>query len=136
MLNHLPPFPPARDADLDLSAALFAQRFGEQVSFRNILREEDAAWAGFVIVKLRQERTEHLAGLQGAIRLREVGPVAPVLRSAKEEHLDAIEARLLMDSEYVRFLNRARIDALVGLHGRKRREAIAVYRRTLVIERT
>src|SRR6185436_10164048 len=59
----------------------------------------------------------------------------PVLAGAEEKHLDARIAALLMHREYIRLIHAARIDALVRLHRRERRKAVAIDRRALEIER-
>ena len=68
--------------------------------------------ARLVVVELREERAQHLARLERAVGLGEIGAVAPVLSGAEEEHLDAAEAALLMDGEHVGLLGAARVDAL------------------------
>ena len=78
---------------------------------------------------------EHLTGFERAIGARKIRAVAPVLPGAKEEHLDARIAALLMHGEHVGLFHRARVDALARLHGRERREAVAIDRGTLEIER-
>src|SRR6266404_4384194 len=60
------------------------------------------------------------------VRARKIGAVAPVLPGAKEEYLDAGISAFLMDGEHVGLLHGARIDALLRLDRRQRREAVAV----------
>ncbi len=87
-----------------------------------------------VVVELRQERAQHLARLQRRIGLRKIGAVAPVLAGAEEKHLDADLAALLMDGENVRLINAVRVDALMALDMRQRRQPVAIDRRALEIE--
>ncbi len=71
----------------------------------------------------------------GAVGPGKIGAIAPVLAGAKEEDLDAEKAAVLEDRENIRLLDIARIDVLVRLHGRQRREPIAQYGGALEIER-
>src|SRR6185437_9969208 len=77
---------------------------------------------------------QNLARPVRAIRLRKIRAVAPVLPGAEEEHLDAIEATLLMHRKDVGLLDAARIDALVRLDGGQRRQTVAVDGGTFEIE--
>ena len=111
------------------------ERLGQQRALLDLVREEDAARARLVVVELREERAQHLAGRERAVGLREIGAIAPVLAGAEEEHLDAVEAAVLMDGEHVGLLDAARIDALLRLDRRQRGEPVAVDRGALEIER-
>ena len=124
----------ARHADLDLEAGLGGERGRKQLGLLDLVRQQDQLRRRLVVVELREERVEHFARRQAAVGAREVGAVAPVLAGAEEEHLDAGIAALLMDCEQVRFLERARIDALLRLDRRQRRQAIAIERGTLELE--
>src|SRR3954468_10495876 len=97
--------------------------------------QENAARRRLVIIELREERAQHLARLERAVGTREVGAVAPILPGTEEKHLHARVAALLMNGEHVGFIDAARIDALMRLHRRERRKAVAIDRRTFEIER-
>ena len=111
-----------RQADLDLAAVFQRERFGEQRSILDLVREEDAARRRLVVIELREERTEHLARFERAVGTREIGAVAPVLAGAEEEHLDA-GVPAPADTRRTRpLLHAARIDPLAGLGRRERRQ--------------
>ena len=123
-----------RHRDIDLAAGLGAKRCRKQRALGNVVREQNAAGRRLVVVELRHERTEHLAGLQRAVGLRKIRAIAPVLPGPEEEHFNAIEAAVLMDREHVGVLDAARVDALRALHCRQRGEAVAVDRGPFEVE--
>jgi len=98
------------------------------------MRQQDQLRRRLVVVELREERAQHLAGLEALVGARKVRAVAPVLPGAEEEHLDAGLSALLMDGEDVGLLDRLRVDALVRLHVRQRGETVAVAGGGLEIE--
>ncbi len=120
--------------DFDLEAGLDRQRVGQQLGFLDLVRQQDQFRRRLVVVELRQERGQHFFRRERFLRAREIGAVAPVLAGAEEEHLDAGIAALLMDGEHVGFFHGARIDALLRLDRRQRREAVAIKRRGLEFE--
>src|SRR4051812_5035374 len=100
-----------RYRNIDLMAAFGGERLGEQRPLFEIMRDQHATRARLIVVELRHERAQHLAGRQGAVRLGKIRAVAPVLTGAKEEHLDAGEPALLIKREHVGFFQATRIDA-------------------------
>ncbi|OIQ67457.1 hypothetical protein GALL_509640 [mine drainage metagenome] len=92
----------------------------------DLVRQQDETGRRLVVVELRQEGIEHFALRQALVGARKIGAVAPVLPGTKEEDLDTGISALLMDGEHVGFLDRARIDALLRLDRRQRRETVAV----------
>ncbi|MEY9407157.1 hypothetical protein ABH989_001623 [Bradyrhizobium ottawaense] len=117
-------------------AGLDRERIGEQLALLDLVREQDVPRRRLVVVELGEEGAEHLFGGVRLLRARKIGPVAPVLAGAEEEHLDAGEAALLMDGEHVGFLDGARIDALLRLDRRQSGEAVAVECGALELELT
>ena len=111
------------------------QRRRHQFRILDLVREQDEARRGLVVVELREEGGQHLLRAHRLVGLREIGAVAPVLPVAEEEHLDAELAGLLVEGEHVRLLDRLRVDALHALDRRERREPVAVARRALEFER-
>ena len=77
------------------------------------MRQQDELRHRLVVIELRQEGAEDLAGLERSVGAREIGAVAPVLAGAEEEHLDADLAALLGETEDIRLLDRLGIDALL-----------------------
>ncbi len=69
---------------------------------------------------------QNLCRAERTVRLGEIGAIAPVLAGTEEEDLNAGHAAFLMDGKGVSLFNRLRIDALMGLHMRKRRQTIPV----------
>ncbi len=124
-----------RHRDRDLVAGARRQGLGEQSLFLDRVRKQDQTRARLVVVELGEERTEHFARLQRRVGLGEVGAVAPVLPGAEEEHLDAVLPAFLVDGEDVGLFHRLRVDALVALHVRKGREAVAIDGGALEVER-
>src|SRR5690606_34534341 len=117
-----------RHRNLDAASGPYAQRFLEKRPVLETVGEQNELRRRLVFVELRDERAEHILRRQRFVGTREIGAVAPVLKGAEEEHLHAGLARFLMQSEDIRFLDRARIDALVRLYGRERGEAVAIAR--------
>src|SRR5471032_1393611 len=113
MLHKIPALAALGNNDLDLAAALGAERLGEQVALLEFVRHQHQPRRRLVVVELRHERAEHLGRAEGAISFREISAVAPILSGAEKEHLDAIVAAGLMQREYVGFLYGAWIDALM-----------------------
>src|SRR5690606_26802728 len=101
----------------------------------DLMGQENQPGAGFVLIKLGQERAQHLARSESRVGLRKVGAVAPVLPRAEEEHLDAALAAFLVNGENIRFLDPLRVYALMALHVGKRSKAVAIDGRALEIER-
>src|SRR5471032_263203 len=114
------------NADLNFATALGAERVAEQLAFLELMRHQHQPRRRLVVIELRHEGAEHFGRSERAIGFREIGAVAPVLSGAEEEHLDAIVAAGLMQREYVGFFDVARIDALMRLDRRERREAVAI----------
>src|SRR5882672_5204420 len=126
---------PARHQELHFAVALDGERLRQQFAVLDLLRQQDEAWTRLVVVELREKRAQYLAGSERPVGARKIGAIAPVLAGAKEEYLDAEKAAVLEDRENIRLLDIARIDVLVRLHGRQRREPIAQYGGALEIER-
>ena len=114
--------------------ALVASASLQQLLLLHAVRKQDRPRARLVVVELREEGAQHLRRLQRRVGLREIGAVAPVLAGAEEEHLDADLPALLMDGEDVGLLDALRVDALVALHMRQRRQPVAIDRGPLEIE--
>ena len=124
-----------RRRDLDLAPRLRRQSVGEQRDVLEGVRDQHEPRRRLVVVELRDECAQHLARLERAIGLRNIGAVAPVLTGAEEEHLHAGVAAVLVHGEDVGLLDVARIDALMRLNRRQRGEAVAEDRRVLEVER-
>src|SRR5437763_9429764 len=135
MLHELSLLAALRHAQLDLVGALDAQGLLQQRRLFDLLRKEDAARARLVVIELCKERAKHFTCSQGAIRLRKIGAIAPILSGAEEENFDAGEAARLVDCKHVGVLDTARIDALVRLYSGERGKAVAVDARPLELER-
>src|SRR5690242_17768434 len=99
------------------------------------MRDQNKAGRRPVVVELSHERRQHLACGERAVRFGKIGAIAPVLAGAEEEHLDTGESALLIQREYIGFLDAARINALMRLDRRERGKAVAVDRSALEIER-
>ena len=112
-----------------------AERFRQQVAILDVVGDEDQPRRRLVVIELREEGSEYLAGRNRPVGLGEISAIAPVLTGAEEEHLNAGKAALLVKSEDIGFLDAARVDALMRLNGRERRQAIAVDRGAFEIER-
>src|SRR5262249_2910912 len=123
-----------RDQHFHAAAALHAERFADQHSIGHVVRHEDATRRRLIVVKLSDERAEHVLGSERAVGAREICAVAPVLSGAEEEYFDTREAAFLMQREHIGLFDAARIDALVRLNRGERREAIAVDGGALEIE--
>ncbi len=98
---------------------------GHELGIVDLVGQEDEPGGRLVVVELGDERAENLGGLHRLVGLGEIGPVAPVLPVAEEEHLDAELARLLVEGEDVRLLDRMGVDALHALDGGERRQPVA-----------
>ncbi len=98
------------------------------------MREQHEARRRLVVVELGHDRGQHLLRRQAAVGAREDRAVAPVLLVAEEENLDAELPGLLVDGEDIRLLDALRVDVLPGLHGRERRQPVAVACRLLEFE--
>ena len=98
------------------------------------MRQQHQPRHRLVVIELGQERGEEFWRLRRPVGARMIGPVAPVLARAEEEHLDAGLPALLREAEDIGLVNRLRIDALAlgdETHGL---DAIPVARRRLEIE--
>ena len=89
MLDQVALLAALRHHDLDAPPGARRQGLGQQVLVVHRLRQQDQARRRLVVVELRDERGEHLGRGQRLVGAREIGAVAPVLRIAEEEHLDA-----------------------------------------------
>ena len=118
-----------------LAVGLQAQRLGQQVGILDIMRHQDQARRRLVVIELRDEGGEHLAGLDLAVMAREEGLIAPVLAGAEEEDLDAGAAAILGDGDHIGFLDALRIDALVGGDSGDGADPVAQARGALIVER-
>ena len=114
---------------------LVASASASSAAVLDLVRDQDQARRRLVVVELRQERRQHFARPERAVGLGKIGAVAPVLPGAEEEHLDAGEAALLVHGKDVGLLDAARIDALVRLDRRQRRQTVAIDRGALEVER-
>ena len=123
-----------RDFDADLAGGLGRKRLGEQFARLRLVGEQDEARDGLVVVELRDEAFEDLLGAEGAVGLREIGAVAPVLAGAEEEYLDAGLAAFLVGGEDVGLLDRLGVDRLFRCHVGERPEAVPVFGGLLVLE--
>ncbi len=134
MFDQIEFFPALRCGDKNLVIRLQGKRFAQQCFIFNLVRKQELARAGLVIIKLRDERRENFVRRHAFVCPRKIGPVAPVLPGAEKEHLDAGHAVLLRDSKDIGFINTARIDALVSLNHGKRRYPVTVNSSPLEIE--
>src|SRR5579875_2460530 len=103
------------ERDLDPVPAARRKRRGEQSALAEIVRHEDEPRRRLVVIELREECLQYVAGSQRAVGLGKIGAIAPVLAGAEEEDLDAAVAPLLMHGKDVGLLDRPGIDALMRL---------------------
>src|SRR6202000_721481 len=87
--------------------------------------EQEHLGRGAFVVELRDESFENFGGGKLARMAREIGPVAPVLTSAEEEHLNAGFSALLECREHIGFGEGGGIDALLQLDMAHRLDAVA-----------
>ena len=90
------------------------------------MRQQNKLRWSLIVVELGDERFEHLRHRDALVGAREIGPVAPVIAGAEEEHLNADLAAILMDGEDVCFLDALRIDALMTLDVAECSQPVAV----------
>ena len=121
--------------DLDLVAHANAQGLGQHIAILDLVGEQHEARGGLIRIELRQKGVEHLARRQAAVGAGVIGTVAPVLEGAEKEHLNGELSGLIGDGEDVGFLGVARIDSLLALNGRERRDAVAQARGALEFQR-
>src|SRR5262249_35822533 len=126
---------PTRYADVDLVVALCGQRLCKQFALLDVAGQEDEARTRLVVVELREKCAQHLAKAERPVGAGEIGAVTPILAGAKEERLDAEEAAVLEDREYICLFDVTRVDVLARLHGCQRRQPVAQHRGALKIER-
>src|ERR1700742_895030 len=101
--------PTLGERNFDFADTLCGQSLLQQLAFRNLVRQQDQRRTWLVVVELRQECPQHLAGSERAVGLGKIGAVAPVLAGAEEENLNAAKSALLMDREHIGLLRAARI---------------------------
>jgi hypothetical protein len=134
VVDHLPAL--AALGRVDLHPVLGPARQGgpHQLRVLNLVGEEHEARGGLVVVELGHEGAEHLRRAHALVGLGEVGPVAPVLPVAEEEHLDAELPGLLVEGEHVRLLDGLGVHALRALDGGERGEPVPVAGGALELE--
>ncbi len=123
-----------RHGNLHLAAGPLGQRLGDEAAFGRLMGQQDQMGRRLVVIELGEERAQHLARLERLVGAGEIGPVAPVLAGAEEEHLDGELAPLLGEAEDIGLLDALGIDALLGGDEAHRGDAVAVARRLLEIE--
>ena len=123
-----------RHGDLDPVSGMRRQRLFEKRLLFDVMREKDQGWNRLVIIELRQERAQHFPHRQRLVGARKIGPVAPVLAGAEEEHLNAGLPALLRQAEDIGLLDPLRLDTLFRGDEAHRLDPVAVARRTLEIE--
>src|SRR5262249_43743833 len=74
-----------RACHFNLAAALGGECLRQQLAFREGMRDQNDARRRLVVVELRQERTQHLAGVEAAVGLGKISAVTPVLTLPAEE---------------------------------------------------
>src|SRR5262245_58350670 len=102
-----------RHRDLDSVPGPGGERLGQKRTIVELMRDQNQPWTGLVVVELGKKGRQNLPRRDGAIGLRKICAIAPVLAGAEEEHLHTGEAALLMQREDVGFFHAARIDALM-----------------------
>src|SRR5690606_33178872 len=122
-----------RNGNGNLAAGPRRQGLGQQILLVHLVRKQDRARRGLVVIELGQKGTEHGGSLQRRIRLGKIGAIAPVLARAEKEDLYADRTAFLVDSENVSLLHCLRVDALVALHMRQGSQTIAKDRRPLEV---
>ena len=121
-------------ADFDVALCLQRQRLLEQRARGELVREQDEARHGLVVVELGDEALQHLLEPERAVGLGKVGAVAPVLPAPEEEHLDAGLAAFLMGREDVGLLDAVAVDRLIGRYVRECLQPVAKARGALELE--
>src|SRR5690606_8077661 len=124
-----------RHGDFDPAPGAGTQRLLQQFALLRLLRQEDEARARLVVIELRQEGGEDLAGRRAGAGARKMRAVAPVLARAEEEDLDAAVAALAAQGNDVGCLDSAGVDALMALDLRQCRQPVAIEGGALEIER-
>ena len=119
--------------DLDLLLGAGTECFGQQNAAGQFLAGQDQARRGALVVELADKTFQHFGQRQVAVVTREVGPVAPILSGAEEEHLYASLASFCMSSEQVGLVEGGGINALRGLDVAHRLQPVAQFRRRLEI---
>ena len=118
-----------RRRDFHLGAGLDGERVSEQLLLLDLVRQQNELRWGFVVVELREQRRQYFFRSERLLRARKIGAVAPVLPGAKEEDFDAEITAFLMDGEHIGLFHAARVDALLRLDRRQRRQPVAIKRR-------
>ena len=84
------------------------QRFGQQLAAGQFFGGQDQLGRGAFVIELADKALQHLRQRQVAGVARKIGPVAPVLAGAEEEHLDAGMAAFAIGGEQIGFLEGGR----------------------------
>ena len=103
--------------DRDLAFGAHPQRLGDQIDLRGLVAQEDRRRGRLVLVKLPEERAEHVFQRHRFVVAREIGAVAIVAPGPEEEDLDAGAPALLFggDDIGVADIQILDVDVLVGL---------------------
>ena len=110
------------------------KRVLQNLAVLDFMREQNQRRRRMLAVKLRQKRTQHLLFRKALIGAGKIGAVAPVLKGAKKERLDAEAPRVLGDREDVGLFDGMRIDSLRALYRRQRGDTVAQSRRALELQ--
>src|SRR5581483_12203027 len=97
VLHQFPALASLRRAHIDFVSGLGRQGFGEQGPLLEFMRDENESGRRLVVIELRKKGTEDFCGADAAVGFRKVAAVAPVLRGAEKEHLDAGASPCLVD---------------------------------------
>ncbi len=119
---------------LDAPFRANVERVLQNLAILDFMREQNQRRGRVLAVKLRQKRPQHLLFREALIGARKIGAVAPVLKGAKKERLDAEAPRVLGDREDVGLFDGMRIDSLRALYRRQRGDAVAQSRRALELQ--
>ena len=135
MLNQRGLFAPLRHRHFNLTASQRRQCLLQQFALLDFGGQQHQPRHRLAVVELRQERRENFGRIVGAVGLGIIGPVAPVLERAEEEHLDAGLATFLRQAEDIRLADRLRINALRLGDETHCLDAVAIGRGALEIQR-
>ncbi len=124
MQHHFAFFAALGDGDFHAAAGFQAEGVGQQICFQHDVIGEDERRRFFVVVELRHEGGEDVAGFGVAGVAGVVGAVAVVTAAAHEEYLHAALAGSLPYRDDIRVFQAGRVDDAAALHVREAADAV------------
>ncbi len=132
--HELPLLAALRAMHRNLAPGARRKRFGQQTGLLHLVRQQHQRRRGPVVIELRHEGGQDFRLAAPGVDAREIGLIAPVLKGAEEEGLNARLPALHRQGEDVRLLEGARIDPLPRADVRHRRDAVAQHGGGFVIQ--